>query len=229
MLGLAALSIALAGAYFVARQTSVFAVHRFDVQGAPAEVADQVMREVEPFLGKSLVGLNQDELERKLRALPSVASVRYDRAFPKTLEIRVRPERPIAIVRSGQDGWLVSATGRVIRAVEQGALPELPRIWVPSPADLTPGARLTRQQKLPAIRALDNLPDKFPLRVLAAREENGEITLIFAGHREIRLGEAGLFPLKLEIATRVLRTLNLRGETSFSYVDVSLPDRVVVG
>lgn len=229
ILGLAVLGLALVGAYFVARQTTVFAVKNIEVRGGSSEVVDEVMRELEPYRGENLVGLNQEELGQKLRTLPSVASVEYDRAFPNTLEIHVRPERPIAVIRSAQDTWLVSAAGRVIRAIDHAALPQLPRIWVPSPNELAPGARLTRQQKLPAIRTLANLPERFPFRIVAAREEQGEITLILSGDREIRLGEAAHVPLKLEIATRILRVLKLRGDAIFSYVDVSLPDRVVVG
>ncbi len=218
-----------AGAYALARESSVFAVKHIEVTGAPPEVIRDVMTEVELYRGESLVGLDQGELAQKLRALPSVASATYDRAFPNTLEIQIRPEKPIAIIRSAQDAWLVSATGRIIRSVDTGARPELPRVWVPSPNDLAPGARVTREQKLPAIRALANLPDKFPFQILAAREEAGEITLILSGDREIRLGEAAHVPLKLEIATRILRTQKAAGEASFRYVDVSLPDRVVVG
>lgn len=223
------LGLLVAGAYALARETSIFAVRHIEVTGAPPEVVKDVMREVEPYRGESLVGLDRTELARKLRGLPSVASATYDRAFPNTLEIQIRPEKPIAIIRSAQDAWLVSATGRIIRSVETAARPELPRIWVPSPNDLAPGARVTRGQKLPAIRALANLPDKFPFQILAAREEAGEITLVLSGQREIRLGEASLVSLKLEIATRILRTQKAAGEGGFRYVDVSLPDRVVVG
>ena len=58
--------------------------------------------------------------DRQLESLSTVRSVRMDRAFPHTLRITVVPERPLAVVRRGQDAWLVSEQGRVIRELDPG-------------------------------------------------------------------------------------------------------------
>ena len=54
----------------------------------------------------------------------------YDRAFPDTLRIVVEPDQPVAILRSGADGWLVSAHGAVLSKLQRPFPVRLPRIWV---------------------------------------------------------------------------------------------------
>ena len=77
------------------------------------------MRDVaESFEGTSLVALDQDELRARLEELPSVESVRFDRAFPHTLRIVVVPEEALAVVKDGSAAWLVSGSGRVIRSAD---------------------------------------------------------------------------------------------------------------
>ena len=48
-------------------------------------------------------------------ALPDVHLGHHDRAFPHTLRVHVVPEQPVAVLRRGEESWLVSARGRVMR------------------------------------------------------------------------------------------------------------------
>ena len=89
--------------------------------------------------GTSLLKVDLAAAERAVEALPTVASARFDRAFPHTLRVVVVPERPVAVVRQGADSYLVAASGRVIATVDRHAKPALARIWVDRSVSLRAG------------------------------------------------------------------------------------------
>ncbi|MGI9112354.1 MAG: cell division protein FtsQ/DivIB, partial [Gaiellaceae bacterium] len=103
-----ALIAAAAGAYGLARGTSAFAVRELQVLNAPPHVSAQVRAALAAAEGRPLVGLDLAELEAAVEAVPTVASVSFDRAFPHTLTAAVVPERPVAVLRQGQDSWLAA-------------------------------------------------------------------------------------------------------------------------
>ena len=72
--------------------------------------------------GRSLVRFDRNDAARRLATVAEVADARFDRDFPHTLKVRVRLERPVAVLRRGADAWLVSATARVLRAAGAAAL-----------------------------------------------------------------------------------------------------------
>jgi cell division septal protein FtsQ len=213
--------------YIGARQTSVLSLRTIEVSGAPPAVAAAVRSAAQPSLGESLVGLDGEALTGRLRALPSVAAVEYDRSFPHTLRLRVTPEQPVALVRAGTQSWVVSRRGRVIRAADRLALRRLPRVWLPSATELRPGDTLADNQQSLAVRALAHVRERFPAPIVTARESEGHITLVLALKQELRLGGAGALPLKLAVAERVLETLDPAEVAELLYLDVSLPARPV--
>jgi cell division protein FtsQ len=223
----AALVVVLGLAYLAARETPLFAVDRVEVRGAPPIVEQDVRSAAGSFVGESLVGLDGDELRRRLESLPSVRSFRYDRAFPHTLRITVVPEKPAAVVRRGPDAWLISERGRVIRAVERRALRRYPRIWHSGGAPLVPGAILQDGATRLALAAVTRLPASFPARVRSTRVGEEAITMILAGGTELRLGGRDALPLKLAVAARILRALPVGERLGLAYLDVSLPERPV--
>ncbi|HZT52889.1 MAG TPA: hypothetical protein VE995_00745, partial [Gaiellaceae bacterium] len=76
--GLGLVAFALV-AYAVARETSLFAIQRIAVRGAPAPVAAQVRRALAPLVGASLVGLDGAAVLRRVDDLPTVVRASYDR------------------------------------------------------------------------------------------------------------------------------------------------------
>jgi cell division protein FtsQ len=225
--------LALAGAaalvalfYLAARETSLFAVRTLEIAGAPPAVRAEVARAADAYLGTSLVSLDGDELRRRLEALPTVRSLRYDRAFPHMLRLVVVPEQPIAVARSGHDSWLVSERGRVIRKLPRSTSSGLPRIRVggnaPSPGELLDeaGVRL-------ALLAAAALPADFPVPVRRVRAKEGQITLLLRSGAEVRLGSRSTLPLKLAAAARVLASLKPEERSTLGYVDLTVPDRPV--
>ena len=220
--GVVLLALAFAG-YFVARETSLFAVRTVEVTGAPPPLAQEIRRALEPLAGKSLLEVGADDVQRHLGKLPNVAAASYDRAFPHTLRVFVRAEQPLAVLRVGAKGWLVSAAGRVLRDLPHPGLSSLPRIWLPRSASVSEAATLADDQGVRAVAALAEMraiPIGSPVRDVVADE--GGLTLLLRSGLEVRLGDASVLRLKLAVARRILPLLTAPG-----YLDVSVPARAV--
>jgi cell division protein FtsQ len=217
--------------YLGARETSLFAVRTIEVSGAPPGVRQTVRATAEEVDGESLMAIDGDTLVRDLEALPSVRSVTYDRAFPRTLRIFVRPEAPLAVLKLGSDRWIVSARGRVIRRAPE-APGRLPHFRLPPRAGIEPGSFVTDPAAGVILASLSALPKQFPARIQAVRLEGGSLTFFLQapwGAPELRLGEAVDVGAKLAAGGLVLRSLPPAERPSVGYVDVSLPERTVVG
>ena len=214
--------------YLVARETPLFALRTVEVTGAPPAMQDAVLEAAAAWEGESLVALDGDALQRRLEALPTVRSLRYDRAFPHTLEIAVVPERAAAVVRQGRQAWVVSERGRIIGAVDPDGRKRLPRIRVAA-GDLQAGAFLADERARLALTAATHLPRRFPVRVRAIRAREDGVTLVLASDTEVRLGRATELPLKIAVAARVLRSLPESERVALAYVDVTVPERPVAG
>jgi cell division protein FtsQ len=211
-------------AYLTARETSLFAVDRIEVVGAPAPVAAQVRHALASVTGSPLVGFDGTAALRKVDALPTVVRATYDRDFPHTLRIRVVPERPAAVLRSGAASWLVSGRGRVVARLSATKLPKLPRIWLPSRASVRLGAKLTGSGAAVAAHAV-GLAGTFAPRVGSASYANGALVFRMRSGLQLLLGGEGDVKLKLAVAARVLTVL----PAGSTFLDVSNPGRPVSG
>jgi cell division protein FtsQ len=214
--------------YLAARETSVFAAEEVEITGGSRAVRESIREAVQPVVGESLVALDQDELRRRLEALPTVRAVRLDRAFPHTLRIAVSPELPLAILRQGEEDWLVSAEGRVMRTLDRGSSSR-PVVNVGDEVAVAPGEVANVVDVRHALAALRRLPRRFPVRVETARVEEGSVFLDLAGGAELRLGRPRQLALKLVAAARVLRALTAYERADLGYLDVTVPERPVAG
>jgi cell division protein FtsQ len=222
-------SAALVGAagalYLIARETPLFAVRSIEISGVRGAAAAHVRAALQPIEGESLLALHATDVEDRLAAVPEVQRVTYDRAFPNTLRVVVVPERPIAVVRQGASAWLVSARGRVLRALPRGARRALPRIWLPRSIDVEVGAALARDEGGTAAGALATARQVgFRGRVRDVSSIGGSLVFALRSGLELRLGDPHELALKLAVAARILPLV--RGA---KYLDVSLPARPVAG
>jgi hypothetical protein len=227
LVGFGLLGLAVGG-YLVARQTSMFAVRQMDVTGARPSVVRRVDKALAPLAGQSLLSVDAAAIDRHLQRLPDVSLISYDRAFPHTARIVVSAESPVAVLRRGSDAWLVTERGRVLRRLDDPAELLLPRIWVAGVAVPGAGALLTDEAALgPALALGQVLTDDRSVfdQVSLARDEDGELALVLRGGTEVRLGAGEDIPLQLVVARRVLDLV----EGQARYVDVSVPERAVVG
>jgi cell division protein FtsQ len=227
LVGFALLGVA-AGAYEIARSTSLFAIQRVEVVGAPPEAAARIRSALKPVAGTSLVTLEPDAVEERVAALSEVASVSFDRSFPHTLVVTVRLEEPAVVVRRGEESWLVSLRGRVVRPLEPGARSGLPRVWVAPATRLTAGGYVGDPAAERAIRAVAALRvEPLPTAVRSVRGERGELAFRLVSGLELRLGTEVDLGLKLAVAARILSDLPPRWQGGPTTLDVSVPERPV--
>jgi cell division protein FtsQ len=221
--------VAAGGLYALARETSMFAVRRVEVTGAPPSLAKEVERSLARFGDTSLVSLNGSAVVATIEELPAVVSATYDRGFPHTLRVRVVPERPVAVVRSGTASWLVSARGRVVAAVMRGRFARLPRIWLPPAARLEAGSFLVDEAGA-AARALQAFVSAgFARQALWARIHDAQLTVGLRSGLELRFGSPSDLALKIAVVRSVLPTASLPRAGGPTYLDVSVPERPVAG
>jgi cell division protein FtsQ len=225
VIGLAVLVLA-AGAYAVARETSIFAVRTIEVRGGTPVLRAQVRRALKDEVGQSLLRVDGASLGRRVDPLPGVRSFVYDRAFPNTLKVVIVPERPVLVLRRGADAFLVSASGRVIASMPHPRLSRLPRLWATRQVDVGVGRTLPASL-LPAAVALAPLRGAaLPTGVRTVRAGK-ELTLTLGNGLEVRLGDATDIRLKLAIARRILRQTGAV-QAGGGYLDVSVPERPVL-
>jgi cell division protein FtsQ len=222
-IGLGILAFALGG-YLLGRETSLFAIDRIEVDGGSAPVARQVRQALVSLSGRPLVGLDGSAVLRKVDALPTVVSARYDRDFPHTLRITVVPERPAAVVRRGPESWLVSVRGRVMGRLVPTAIPKLPRIWVSTRTPIRVGGELAGGGNAVAAHGV-GLAGVFAPRIASASYTGGVLVFRLRSGLELLLGDPGDVKLKLAVAQRVLTIL----PSGSTFLDVSIPGRPVSG
>jgi cell division protein FtsQ len=222
-----AIVLGAAGLYVLARSTPMFAVGQIEVEGAPPAVAAHVRSALAPLKGESLLALDSAEIERRLAKLPDVAAAGYDRDFPHTLRVTVRPEHPVAVARRGPNAWLVAASTRTIAEVPLRTHPGLPRVWLAHSNDPEVGAAVTDRYALRAIRVLALARTAHFSGVRMVRVRPRDLTFLLGSGIELRLGDLHAVPLKLAVATRVLPILRQHG--GYLYLDVSVPERPVAG
>jgi hypothetical protein len=155
-----------------------------------------------------------------------VRAFRYDRAFPNTLRIVVRPEQPVLVLRSGANAYLVASTGRVIRTLAHPRRSHLPRLWVPRDTRVRAGDPLPAPLGAAAttLAPLQGAPLPGGVRLVRGGKE---LTLVLGSGLEVRLGDHGDLQLKLAIARRILRGMTASASPG-DYLDVSVPERPVL-
>ena len=215
---------AAVGAYVAARQTSLFALHRIQVSGAPPPVAARIRASLDPYVGRSLVRFDAAAARRRLATVSEIADARFDRDFPHTLKVRVRLERPVAVLRKGADAWLVSATARVLQKLDRRPFPRLPRIWVPASANVSVNTTLGGVAAMGVAAVAPLGPTHLGAVVRQVQTGEGDLTLVLGSGTDLRLGTSGDIRLKLAIAKQILPLAS-----GAAYVDVSVPERPVAG
>ena len=176
------------------------------MSGADTRVARQVQRALDGRTGDSLLGLDLESAELEVSALPTVAAVSFDRAYPHTLRVTVVPERPVAIVRQGADSFVVSDRGRVVATAERTEQPKLARIWVSKDVRLDTGGYVEGELRT-AVGAVAPLAGiRFPSRLVSVATTD-ELTLRLSSGLELRMGDMRDVDLKLAVAGRVLPLL----------------------
>jgi len=227
-LGLAVLAAA-AGAYVLARQTSLFAVQSIDVRGGTPALRAQVRQALDDLRGRSLLRVDGDAVATAVVPIPSLRTFTYDRAFPHTLRVTVTAERPVLVLRQvpGSAAYLVAGSGRVLRSLRHPRLSPLPRLWVTKSVRIDVGAELPAALAGAATALADLRGAALPGGVRVVSAGRSALTLVLGSGVEVRLGDAGDLRLKLAVARRILRLAGASAGSG-SYLDVSVPGRPVL-
>jgi hypothetical protein len=225
LIGLALFALAVGG-YLAARETSIFAVRTIDIRGGDPALRDQVKAVLADEVGQSLLKVDETGLGRRIAPLPGVRSFRFDRAFPNTLRIVLRPEQPVLVLRQRDQAYLVAASGRVIRPLAHPHLSHLPRLWATKDVQVRIGESLpgSAAAAATALAPLQGAPLPGGVRFVRSGKE---LTLVLGGGLEVRLGDHGDLQLKLAIARRILRA-TAAATAGGGYLDVSVPERPVL-
>jgi cell division protein FtsQ len=218
-----------AGLYLLARESSLFAVRRVEIEGAPPALSRQLQAAMSQFRGKSLVTLDRAAVERAALSIPAVKSVSIDRDFPNSLRVFVKREQPIAVLRRGQEAWLIAASGKVVRPFPLGRSLGLPRIWAVKTVTVSEGEPVSDREVQAALNALAPLARVGRgLRVTNVVANEHELTLTTRSRIELRFGDASQAALKLMLAAKILPTL-APSSGGVTYLDISVPSRPVSG
>jgi cell division septal protein FtsQ len=188
-------------------------------------VRARVQLALAPLEGRSLVGFRREDLDRRIATLPDVVGATYDRAFPNTLRVFVRPETGLLVLRRGDESWLVSTRARVVLPLRKGDRAGLPRVWVTRDTDVAVGDTLADPGARRAVRVLAAAAAELPGTVRAVRIDGRDTTLILRSGLELRLGREHDVRLKLAVAHAILPQLGAES----TYLDVAVPDRPVAG
>jgi cell division protein FtsQ len=227
--GISILAAAL-GAYALARETSLFAVRTIEIKGGSPRVQAEVRKALAPELGRPLLAISGAGVSHRVASLPDVVSVRFDRAFPHTLKITVKPEHAVLLLRQGTKSWVVSARGRVMRRLSSPKRSRLPREWIPKKVEIKVGETLPRLDgTLAAAAVTPIIRGSYSGHVRTVSATASSLTLVMRRGTQIRIGDIGNLRLKLAIAARVLELAAKHEHTSGVYVDVSVPGRPVLG
>ncbi|MGH3118255.1 MAG: cell division protein FtsQ/DivIB [Gaiellales bacterium] len=217
--------------FLSARETAVFSVRSIDVVSEPAGHAGDVRRTLAPIQGTSLLKVDQDLVARRLENLPHVHVLGFDRSFPNGLRVHVSVERAVAVLRRGEENWLVSGEGRVLRKLERRLRRPLPVVWVPRAFEPEIGALLRTDEQARAVAALAEASvgaPRFARTIWYVKRGEHGLTIVLRDRRELRLGNATDLTLKLRVAQEVLASLRASGSPA-AYIDVAVPDRPVAG
>jgi hypothetical protein len=145
-----------------------------------------------------------------------------------TAKIVISAEQPVAVLREGTQSWIVTERGRVLEKLDDPTRSELPRVWVAGATVPSAGDLLTAEEaRLPTLvlgGVLSANPALFE-QLREARETEDGVLLVLRSGTEIRLGDAAELGLQLAVAQRVLQAAG----PDAAYVDVSVPERAVVG
>jgi cell division protein FtsQ len=232
LLCLAAAVVLAPAAYWIAANSSAFAVSGIAVSGGGTIVTAEVKQAAAGAVkGRSLLQVDAGDVARAVERLPYVRTATVDRSFPHTLSIRITTYDPAATVRSGKSSYLVSGDGRVLSA----GLPEkstLPVIRVADGLTLTPGTWLRHGAAATALDVLRSVPGAFGRRVGHLRKlttDGTGIVAVIGRGLQLRMGSSDQLDLKLRVAVRVLRSMQTATRTALAYVDVSVPGRPALG
>jgi cell division protein FtsQ len=221
-------TVVLVGGYKLV-SSQLFALGSVRVEGTRVLRADQVLAAAQVHPGEPYLTLDLAAIDRRVQALPRVASAEVRRAYPSSLRIVVVERTPVASVAAAGRYWLVSADGVVLGSATARP-PGMPFVaGVPLPAGLHAGSRLPADGPLTnALQALAGLRPELARLVSGVRAASVDgLEFQLRGGTTLRYGLAELQPAKDAAALLLLGQLG-RGGRRAARIDVRVPSAPTV-
>jgi len=210
------------GAYATTK-SSFFSVKDVEVVGTGLRVSETEVLEAAGINDdSSMIGLNVEEIDERVTAIPWVAKVDIERNWPDSVRITLeeRIASLIAVIPSGQK-FLLDRSGVVLEENRESGL-ELPIIRVDSVGVL--GARITGIT--PLLRAAEEVTPDLQAWILALAATGGGVRAELVGGVVAELGIGGTdFRDEMRSLATVLTRVQL---SCIELIDVSIPQNPVV-
>lgn len=98
----------------VLTQCNYFKTETIAIAGGQRLTPDQILKTADIEKGVNLVSLNLKTIREKLLAHPWIAEADIRRTFPKTIDIRIREQEPVAVIDFGKQ-FLVNRSGLIFK------------------------------------------------------------------------------------------------------------------
>ena len=210
------------GAYATTK-SSFFSVKDVEVIGIGLRVSETEVLEAAGINDdSSMIGLNVEEIDERVTAIPWVAKVDIERNWPDSVRITLeeRIASVIAVIPSGQK-FLLDRSGVVLEENRESDL-ELPIIRVDSVGVL--GARIIGIT--PLLRAAEEVTPDLQAWILALAATGGGVRAELVGGVVAELGIGGTdFRDEMRSLATVLTRVQL---SCIELIDVSIPQNPVV-
>lgn len=238
LLGLAVLlggSAAFILAYDCFTQSDQFTASRIEVLGNQ-QLSRQRVLEIAGIGGDvNILAVNLAAARKRLLAEPWIAEATVSRKIPSGLVLRIREERPLALMAMAADeGFLINAEGRIFKRQERPNPDGLPRITGLSHSDLPiDGAPHTAAYEavmdlLALAGKTDGLLSLAGIRTIQVDREIGITVFIGENSRAIKLG-FGRYRQKCEALEKLMARLKKEDRLEkFKAIDLFDVDRIVV-
>jgi cell division protein FtsQ len=105
-----------------------FTLQQVQVQGAPELAKADILRAAGLAKGQPILGLNMDDLRKRIEAAGWVKEAKIVRLLPDTLVIAVTPRAPVAVWQHLGVAKVVDGEGKVIGDADPGRFPDLPLV-----------------------------------------------------------------------------------------------------
>jgi len=192
------------GLVLIAYLTPLMSVRSTDIRESGSVPTDEILRAAAVPHGTPLLQVDTKAVAQRIATIPTVESVRVQRAYPSTLRITVTERVPTVIVKSGDEVHVLDRSGVSFLHYDktQGVPPEvlkLPVLETPNPGPADPTTR-------EAITAVAGLPDPLREQVIRVSARSPvDITFILTENRRVIWGDADRGADKARTLTYLLR------------------------
>lgn len=197
-------------------QSPLLDVDHVTVAGAEQTAVDAVVAATGVAGGEAMATLDLGAIERRLEALPWVASAELARKWPGTIRITVAERAPVAVVADAQRAWLVDRSGRVLASAPDAA--DLVTVRIPGVVRVEPGGTLDGLDAALAVAA--RVPLEVPGEAAGIRVADGEVSVELATGGTVLLGDAAELDDKLVALRTVLDQVD---RTCLDVLDLRVP------